>query len=55
MTLRASGIITRQSRQHGRPRKRIGLIITNGQNMYTCGFSLYLQYLTPLTTSVYHF
>ena len=28
-------------------RKRIGLIITNSQNMYICDISLFLQYLTP--------
>ena len=28
-------------------RKRIGLIITNSQNMYICDISLLLQYLTP--------
>jgi len=27
-------------------RKRIGLIITNSQNMYICDISLFLQYLT---------
>ena len=28
-------------------RKRIGLIITNSQNMYICHISLFLQYSTP--------
>jgi len=28
-------------------RERIGLIITNSQNMYICDLSLCLQYLTP--------
>jgi len=28
-------------------KKRIGLMITNSQNMYICEYSLFLHYLTP--------
>ena len=47
MTLRATAITTRQVHNMAtKTRKRIGLIITNSQNMYMWHFTV-LQYLTP--------
>ena len=48
VTLHAPAITTQQGKQHGhQTRKRMGLIITNSQNMLICCISLFLQYVTP--------